>query len=103
MSKLPATPRQSSRCLAVALLAFATLVGGCSHTEPASDRAQPPPAVDPVPAATAPVVEPPAPDPNDPRPKIVAFGDSLTAGFGLEKSQSYPAALQRLLDSRGYH
>jgi acyl-CoA thioesterase-1 len=27
----------------------------------------------------------------------------LTAGFGLEKSQSYPAALQRLLDSRGYH
>jgi acyl-CoA thioesterase-1 len=79
------------------------LVGGCSRTEPAPDTAQPAPAVDTVPAATAPVVAPPAPDPSDPRPKIVAFGDSLTAGFGLEKSQSYPAALQRLLDGRGYH
>ncbi len=33
----------------------------------------------------------------------MAFGDSLTAGFGLEKSQAYPALLQRLLDERGYN
>jgi acyl-CoA thioesterase-1 len=49
--------------------------------------------------------EPPSPTPADlaGRPKIVAFGDSLTAGFGLEKSRSYPSVLQRLLDERGYH
>lgn len=33
---------------------------------------------------------------------IVAFGDSLTAGYGLPDSQSYPARLQRLLIERGY-
>jgi acyl-CoA thioesterase-1 len=32
---------------------------------------------------------------------IVAFGDSLTAGHGLEPGQSYPDALQKLLDQRG--
>ena len=32
---------------------------------------------------------------------IVAFGDSLTAGHGLAQGESYPDALQRLLDRRG--
>jgi acyl-CoA thioesterase-1 len=36
------------------------------------------------------------------RPVIVCFGDSLTAGFGLDSSQSYPSLLQRELDRRGY-
>lgn len=36
------------------------------------------------------------------RPKIVAFGDSLTAGFGLSVEDSYPAQLQRKLDQAGY-
>ena len=35
--------------------------------------------------------------------KIVCFGDSITAGYGLDAGQSYPAALGRLLDKRGYH
>jgi acyl-CoA thioesterase-1 len=33
----------------------------------------------------------------------VAFGDSLTAGLGVQAVESYPAQLQRRLDSLGYH
>ena len=32
----------------------------------------------------------------------MAFGDSLTAGYGLSPRESYPALLQRMLDSDGY-
>lgn len=39
----------------------------------------------------------------DSRPRIVAFGDSLTAGLGVQVDESYPAQLQRRLDSLGYH
>ena len=38
----------------------------------------------------------------DNRPAIVCFGDSLTAGAGLDPSQSYPEVLQKELDARGY-
>ena len=41
---------------------------------------------------------PPTPE----RPKIVAFGDSLTAGLGVSAEESYPAQLQRRLDALGY-
>lgn len=34
---------------------------------------------------------------------ILAFGDSLTAGHGVELADSYPSQLQRELDKRGYH
>lgn len=36
------------------------------------------------------------------RPKIIAFGDSLTAGFGLTENESYPYLLQKRLDSLGF-
>ncbi len=36
-------------------------------------------------------------------PKIVALGDSLTAGFGLAESESYPYLLQERLKSDGYN
>lgn len=36
------------------------------------------------------------------RPRIVAFGNSLTAGLGVSPDQSYPAHLQRILDAAGY-
>ena len=37
------------------------------------------------------------------RPLLVCFGDSITAGYGLANGQSYPDALQRDLDAKGYH
>ncbi len=36
------------------------------------------------------------------RPKIIAFGDSLTAGFGLTETESYPYLLQQRLNAEGY-
>jgi acyl-CoA thioesterase-1 len=39
---------------------------------------------------------------NDPRPRIVCFGDSLTAGYGADVGQAYPDYLQAELDRRGY-
>jgi len=39
---------------------------------------------------------------TDTRPVIVCFGDSLTAGFGLDAGQSYPDLLQSELDRHGY-
>ena len=35
-------------------------------------------------------------------PKIVAFGDSLTAGYGLAPAESYPSLLQKKLDADGF-
>jgi acyl-CoA thioesterase I len=39
---------------------------------------------------------------DDGRPRIVALGDSLTAGLGLVESQAYPALLQKKIDADGY-
>ncbi len=36
-------------------------------------------------------------------PQIVAFGNSLTAGFGVSPDHAYPAQLQKLLHEAGYH
>jgi acyl-CoA thioesterase-1 len=37
------------------------------------------------------------------RPRIVALGDSLTAGLGLNPEQAYPALLQQRLDAGGFN
>jgi acyl-CoA thioesterase I len=39
--------------------------------------------------------------PTDTRPAIVAFGDSLTAGFGADPGKSFPDFLQKDLDAAG--
>ncbi len=56
---------------------------------------------EPAPAPQERRAEAPAAAPDD-RPVIVAFGDSLTAGFGVEPGYSYPEFLQKLLDDAGY-
>ncbi len=37
------------------------------------------------------------------RPVLVCFGDSITAGYGLQPGQAYSDDLQAKLDSHGYH
>jgi len=59
-----------------------------------------------VPGGETPLPPQPPPTPtqiNDKRPLIVCFGNSLTAGAGVDFAQSYPAYLQADLDARGYH
>lgn len=50
---------------------------------------------------TAPAAAPAKPA-VDARPIIACFGDSLTAGFGVDEKENYPHQLQDLLEERGY-
>lgn len=77
--------------LAFPLLA-AALFAACGGTSggPASSNVS---NVAPAPKASA--------TPAETLPKIVAFGDSLTAGYGLSPQESYPALLQKMLDADG--
>jgi acyl-CoA thioesterase-1 len=34
---------------------------------------------------------------------LVCYGDSITAGYGLQDGQSFPSALERDLSAQGYH
>jgi acyl-CoA thioesterase I len=79
---------------ALILALAAGMLAGCSRDVPDQPRDSKPPDV-----AAAPAREPHAPDS---RPAIVIFGDSLSAGFGLDPGQSYPDLLQKLLDQKGY-
>jgi acyl-CoA thioesterase-1 len=65
------------------------VISGCSKHE--EQRAQPTPAPAP-PAATA----------ADNRHVLVVFGDSLSAGFGLEAGLSFPDFLQKKIDAEKY-
>jgi len=77
------------------VLAFVCATAGCQK-EPAREA----PA---TPARSASLPATPAdPDAPPPRPRIVAFGDSLTAGLGLLEQEAYPALVQRKLDAAGY-
>jgi acyl-CoA thioesterase I len=53
-----------------------------------------------VPRPTTAAPARPAVEPADGRPAIVCFGDSITAGFGLDSGQSFPDLLQQDLDRR---
>jgi len=74
--------------LTVAMFGVLASCGGPAKEE--ARKVEPPPAVAEVKKAP------------DARPVIVAFGDSLTAGHGLEPGLSYPDFLQKKLDAAGY-
>jgi acyl-CoA thioesterase-1 len=44
-----------------------------------------------------------APDTSQAKPRVVFLGDSLTAGYGLDKTQSIPSLIQKRLDAEGYN
>lgn len=77
------------------LLALTLGVAGCQTAPSATKLAEPNTPV-------APVATTPAEKKKDARPVIVAFGDSLTAGYGLPESQSYTTLLQQKLVAAGY-
>jgi acyl-CoA thioesterase-1 len=52
-------------------------------------------------AATAAASSAPAPAPTAPGRRILAFGDSLFAGYGLDDGEGYPDVLQAALRKRG--
>ena len=83
------------RSIGAALVACALPLAGCGRAAPA-----PPPAAS---AQTSPA--PPAAlsgSDDAGHPRIVALGDSLTAGYGLLEMQAYPALLQQKLNEDGY-
>jgi acyl-CoA thioesterase I len=59
-------------------------------------RAEPP-----QPAQAAPQAVAPQPAPQASRPRIVALGDSLTAGLGLPAADAYPSLLQKMVEAGG--
>ena len=89
-SNAPSLPAILLLCLCTFLLPFAAACGGGAAdygARPATGGSAP------TPDAT----------PSETLPKIVAFGDSLTAGYGLASPrESYPALLQQMLEADGY-
>lgn len=55
-----------------------------------------------TPAAGAAVAPTPATATADPLPRVVIFGDSIAAGFGLDPEEAFPAHIQRKADEAGY-
>jgi acyl-CoA thioesterase-1 len=77
--------------LAVLMLASAVFAWGCGVDSPARTQSQ---------NAGKPMI---TPEVTARKPKIVAFGDSLTAGFGLTENESYPFLLQQKLNADGFN
>src|SRR5262249_54757570 len=81
--------RDASFIMRMYCLAACLLLAACSDRDRPKQEA---------PAARADT--PQAVAPPDGRPVIVAFGDSLSAGAGVDGGQSYPDFLQKDLDAR---
>lgn len=90
MQELKLANRSNRKIRRIALsiiVVFAAFLFGCSGKEPTANTG-------PKPLLT--------PTTSSNKPKIVAFGDSLTAGFGLLEKESYPYLLQEKLRADGH-
>jgi acyl-CoA thioesterase-1 len=83
--------RLQLRALVAVFVALACLAG-CGSKQPSSS------------ANTTPAKKglPPLDTEPPPRPKVVALGDSVTAGLGVFQVEAYPALLQGKLEAEGY-
>lgn len=76
--------------VAAILLSLCAFAGACSRAaEEPSRRSNPTAAL-------------PAEPTDPPKAKVVFLGDSLTAGYGLDESQSYPSLLRRRMAAENY-
>jgi acyl-CoA thioesterase I len=86
-------PRGSHWRLSIVALLVIGIAGCNGKPTPAPEAAPTSPAVSPQPTAQT----------RDDRPVIVAFGDSLTAGYGTDAGNSYPDFLEQDLNAKGFH
>jgi acyl-CoA thioesterase-1 len=85
---------------ALLMLLFVSSLTACGE---AGESAQAARAASDVPAlpSSRGAPSPDAPDEQQTRPVIVFLGTSLTAGYGLEESQAFPALIQERVDAEG--
>jgi len=76
--------------LVVTLAAIVALGAACADQRRQTDTSR----------LNRPLATPPA---SAAKPKIICFGDSLSAGFGLAEKESYPYLLQQKLNADGYN
>jgi acyl-CoA thioesterase I len=81
--------------------ALVFLLAACGGQGKDGDRAETPPQAAP-PAATAPSTSASPVVNQSSVPRIIFLGDSLTAGLGLDVTDSYPSLIQGRLKQRGY-
>jgi len=82
------------RIIALVLVALSSAACGEDHRTRASEAESAPRSIEHSPS--------PIDSTDDQRPRIVALGDSLTAGLGLDPRDAYPAVLQKRIDGEGW-
>ncbi len=90
----PASIISASGALLLGLISILVMTGCAGGSDP--DGPSPsPPAIGPTPPAAAVAVA------QDERPVILFVGTSLTAGYGLDPADAFPAVFQKTLDDAG--